>query len=228
MEDVYISCTPTDAAAAKRFCSDLEASGIRCRVCIADPSARPASTGSIPPVLLCTRIYVPLVSRHSLSSAVMKNELYWATEEYIPIFPVYLDKAPLNDSFSFYLGTKQWISVKRSLGTASKKLCRVIRDELEPQQKKTAEPADNSEKETNRLIIRAMLCIGCVLAYLIISTVLSSLMWDTHYSLFWNIDAVLGLAVGVIIFFIMAPMYGGYKVFLRTIAEKLRDAFRGE
>ena len=228
MENVYISCAPKDAAAAQRFCSELEARGFGCCISIAEPSAGPVSADQIPPALLLARFYVPLVSRHSLSSAVMKNELYWATEENISIFPVHLDKAPLNDTFLFYLGTRQWISAKRNLGPAVRKLCSVLCDELDPQQKHTHDLPEGFDKSDKKLIFRLLLCVVCVLAYMIATSILSSQLQKTNFSLYWNIDGILGLVMGVSVILIMAPAMGGYKVFLRTIAEKLRDALRGK
>lgn len=232
MADVYISCAPKNTAAAKHIQKNLKEKGISSFICTDALPSGGSSENAAPAELLSAVCFVVLVSKHSLSSAIVKNELYWASRENRIILPMLLDDALPNDTFHFYLGTKQWIMAKRRFSAASKELCDVIWAELHgiPQKTKndTEDKAQMMRKDKKEICIRTGLVVLILVAYLIANTVSFNELREENLDLSWKIDNILSLVMIVAIFLVTAPLFGGYKVFLRTVLEKLRDAFRGE
>ena len=224
MADVYISFAPQDAAKAHSLQKELNKRGLTCRTS--------GIHQEITREIQNARFFVVLVSRNSIDFAQMKQELYLATEADCKIFPIRLDNKPLNDTFVFYLGAKQWITAGCRFSNASKELCDAICREQD-HNSKTELPdeksnADHLNKHDKGLIVRLIILFLLIVARLVIMSVNTELILGENLDLFWDIDIILDLILVVAIFLLLAPCFGGYKVFLRTVLEEIRDAMRGK
>lgn len=221
MADVYISCDPRDLAAARHFQEELQKMGISCHISGSDLTAGSVSGKTVPIQLLQASFFVILVSRRSVSSPIVKNELFQATEANRIILPVHLDNAPLSDTFHFYLGTRQWINAAWRMSAASEELCRVISGKPDPN-------ASKAKNEDKSLVIRILICAFIGIVYIVLSHTSFTLLQHTNNDLHWDIDGILSLIAIVAMYLTVAPAFGGYKTFLRTILGKLWDAIRGK
>lgn len=232
MADVYISFSTKDVAVACQIKKELEGKGLSCYLSCGEIEAGKSNPNFVYPEILNAKTVVFLVSRNAMESPVAKNELYQAALANRPIFPVRLDNAPLNDTISFYLGTRQWINAKRRLVTTSAELYDTICTELyQTNQKPESDTMDQTKinfQKDKDLGVRLLAVVGVIVAYMVILAISFANLRESNLGLYWKYNMILSVVAGVGIIFICAPAFGGYKVFLRTITEKIRDAFRGK
>ena len=145
MADVFISYNSNDAASADFLLKTLESMYLTCWMAPRDIPAGVNFADVIPTAMRSARAFLVLVSKNSLESAQVLNELTFASSIKIPRFCVQLDDTPLNNSFQYHIPTANRFQGAGRLTAVSSEIVFRIHEELSKGRK---EPTV-SEKEAH-------------------------------------------------------------------------------
>lgn len=230
MPDVYISCSSRDEASARRLMKALKEMGISSRCSEGDVVLRDNTIPLMPAALRGAEFFVILISRSALKSERVRAELKWAGENKLPLLPVRLDQTPLYECFDYYLHAKQWIIADRKMTAAASELAALIEANGDPDPSAIGmngeKKADFYYKDDKKFVIRVVVLALICMTYLVAGNILRVELGNSD--LYWNVDGAFSLVLLVVIVVLFAPLYGGYKTFLRMLLGKLWDAIRGK
>lgn len=107
MADVFISYSTNDRQQADMLLSELENNGIKCWIAPRDVPIGSYHAKEIPPAIDNCKVFVLLLSKHSLASDDVLREVDFATSKKKEILPFALDDSSLTTEFEYLLRTKQ-------------------------------------------------------------------------------------------------------------------------
>lgn len=106
---VFISHTSTDATAAQRICTALEAAGCRCWIAPRDIPPGSSWVNGITEGIEASRALAVLLTAQSMHSSHLLREVELAIAKRVPVIPVRLDATPLAAGLQYLLSSVQWI-----------------------------------------------------------------------------------------------------------------------
>jgi hypothetical protein len=134
-QDVFVSYSQADKAAADRICEVLEQNEIGCWMAPRNIPAGVTWANSIVSAIGTCRVMALICSSHSIGSRQVSRELELADAHKLPIVPVRLEDAPLSGDMLYFLGNTQWFDAfPGSVDDHVERLVRAIRDLLQSQQ----------------------------------------------------------------------------------------------
>lgn len=187
-------------------------------------------SGQITEAIRGARILIVLISKESLQSHQVLNEIALATEYKKEIIAYRLDNEPLNDRFKYYLVARHWIDASTDRLTALTKLTHLIR-ELRNSQSET--PKSKEVLETERVsteqifvFVRAGVAMVTVIVWLIVLFILHGY---TDGTFLYSVGMVVASVAEVFVLIkIMGPAFGGSGKFVRQIIDEIVKAFKGK
>jgi TolB-like protein/Flp pilus assembly protein TadD len=112
---VFLSYASHDTEIARKVCSSLEASGLRCWMAPRDVTAGAQYADAIVRAINEAGTMVLVLSGSAVASSHVAREVERAASKRKPIIPFRLDAAALNPELEYFLSNSQWIDVP-SLG----------------------------------------------------------------------------------------------------------------
>lgn len=108
--DCFFSYSRADSAIADEAVSMLESNGVKCWMDRTDSAPGLDYAASIVRAIKATRVFIVILSNHSIDSRHVMNELNTAVSSGSRIIPVNIDGCTFNDTMEYYLGRIQWIT----------------------------------------------------------------------------------------------------------------------
>jgi len=109
MLDCFISYSHKDSQVAVAIQSILEQNSIKCWIDFRDAVSGLDYAGSIVRAIKQARFFVLVLSKSSIASAHVLNEINSAVNAGITIIPFKVDDGELNESMEYYLGRTHWM-----------------------------------------------------------------------------------------------------------------------
>lgn len=226
--DVFISYNTADLAQAEHVRKGLADQYIPCWMAPYDIPTGANYAEVIPAAIRKARFFLLILSRNSMASEQVKNELNLATTHKRCIIVYRLDNTPLTDVFQYHVGNKQWIDAVDRPTMAIFDVSRYIYDEIEKMPKMEESPEDRMAKENPLLhkknVIRIGLAILIMIAWVIIE--LFQLQTENH-SLYATNMLVHSFGMVFIVLVLLVPVMGGYKYFFLYLLDAIREIIMG-
>ena len=126
--DAFISYASGDAAVATALVEALERQGIRCWIAPRDVRAGALYADAIIRAINASRVFVLLLSGHSIASSHVGKEIERASSKHRPIIALRLDAEPLTPALEYFLSESQWVEASGGqIQAAVPKLLEAIR-----------------------------------------------------------------------------------------------------
>lgn len=225
MHDVFISYSSMDFAEAEYVRKNLEELYIPCWMAPRDIPTGANYADIIPSAIKNARFFLILVSKNSMDSDQVKNELNLAVGYKRVIISYRLDNGPLSDAFKYHLGTKQWIDAQNRQTQAIRETVDYIYECIKKMPKMDESPEDekaNSDPdEIKRMFVRVGLTVIIVIAALIANIMLYHEYAST--GTFAGKSLILDLIIFMLVILIMAPAFGGKRNMLLHFIDVIRE-----
>lgn len=229
-KEIFISYSSKNYSEAQHLGKELSLMGVSHWLAPNQLIYGPEYSGQITEAIRNASILIVLISKDSMQSHQVLNEIALATEYKKEIIAYRLDDEPLNDSFKYYLVARHWIDAGTDRITAMTKLTHLIR-ELRSSQSDTPKSREVLEAERNGtevmyMVVRVGVVMVTLVAWLIVTFLLHNIAYGTPL---YSIGTLIATFVEIIlIIVILGPIFGGAGKFAKTVFKGLIDAFRGK
>lgn len=229
-KEIFISYSSVNYQEALRLSKDISLMGVSNWLAPNQLVYGPEYSGQITEAIRNASILIVLISRDSMKSHQVLNEIALATEFKKEIIAYRLDDEPLNDSFKYYLVARHWVDAGTDRLTAMTKLTHLIRElrsaQSENPKSKEVLEAERNGTEVIYMVVRVGVVMVTLVAWLIITFLLHNIAYGTPL---YSIGILAASFVEIIlIIVILGPIFGGAGKFAKTILKGLFDAFRGK
>lgn len=177
MQDVFISYSSIDQAAADRICHYLEQRGINCWIAHRNIEPGEIWSDAIVQAIHSTRVFILVYSHNSNASKQVMNELTNAFSAGSKIIPFRLDMTPMSPSLSYYLHSVHWLNAAEfSVEEKLAELYSIIKTALAaPKDQATGSwhPWEKQPKPKKKNRVRLWICLAVALYVLVYSALIS-------------------------------------------------------
>ena len=228
--EIFISYSSVNYNEAQRIGKELSVMGISNWLAPNQLIYGPEYSGQITEAIREASILIVLISKDSLKSHQVFNEIALATEYKKEIIAFRLDNEPLTDKFKYYLVARHWIDASTDRITAMTKLTHLVKKirNNQSEEPKSEKDMENERKLTEYLFmfVRTGVALLTVIAWLIVLFTLHSYAYGTPmYSIGLVVSSLIEMGLIIVI---AGPAFGGSGKFTRTFIKYIFDAFRGK
>lgn len=146
MYEVFISHSSLDAKIAQAVCHALEQEKVRCWMAPRDIKPGDVWAEAIYGGIKASKVFVLIISDHSIESKQVLKELTLAVDNGMPIFPLKITEAQPEGAFGYYLSDTHWLdAVSQTMEASIRQMTNVVLSCLYPN--RGAENTDSTKND---------------------------------------------------------------------------------